>query len=742
MKKAKKNVMLAFCAGALSLLFTAGVAVVSANAQVTEDNGKVSVSSLTMVQSASAYIGEIDGAEVTGGLRFDATLSKADYDALMDSYNAVKFGMLVTPTDCITTDVATDLYIGSTTLPEYDENATYTADSKFCYNKVITPAYDVTDYPELYTFRCALTNIKEVNFSRPYTARAYIATQKEANGAWVYTYSDGFERAIYSVATYAINDNLTFSNDATEQRAVENYLFGIIDSVQEYYTLSVTQTVNGEVATEAKLGDTVALKGVATKKTDETKTLDMCPSVTVAQNSALTAVANTQGLQYKVTGLGNVEYSWISGAEGATNTKNGAGAINGQTKLDILTNEAQLSNVVMREGDKSTAQVVYQDTWSDGSYNYQFDKGVFAWSLKDGEVAQTHQTYLQNGFTFTNEIKQYIKAGTYLYFDIVVPNEITAGGATSGAPDGNLLITYTNDTVQNYYFSSKTNATDGSSQAYTMDGKKATGDWNWGKTYTNIWMRVRFNVPADWADNVNAMFTVNTNSYAFDNTVYLSNIFVSSENLEDTSGNLSGMEYTKTIVPYKSSEYLATSVLTAVSTTSATAVTDIDGVTDGREGVINWVTTTDAVADNRIWFSSELITAWKKHGYLTFDIYSASDEGTTLIVNLRGTFDGVSTDGSQTQINASTVGATGDSVIRVFKKQATGGYANGDNTATSGLVKGTWYTVEVYVNNPTDMLIGEWCNYLSLGAKRNIYLDNIHVSNYSWINEVNASLTD
>ena len=740
MKKAKKNATLTLCAGALSLLFTAGVAVVGANADVTEDNGKVSISSFTMVQSASAYIGDVDDTTATGGLRFDATLTKDDYDALKDSYNAVKFGMLVTPTDCITTDVATDLFIGSTTLPEYDENATYTADSKFYYNKEIAPAYDTTDYPELYTFRCALTNIKEENFSRPYTARAYIATQKQANGAWEYTYAGSFERAIYSVATYAMNDNVTFSSDPAEQQAVESYLNSIIDKVQQYYDITVTQTVNGEIATGAKLGDTITLKGVATKKSDTSKTLDMCPTIEVAENSALTAVENTQGRKYQVTGLGNATYTWSSGVSGATNTENGTGAINGQTKLDILTSETQLSNVVMREGDKSTAQVVYKDTWSDGSYKYQFDKGIFAWSLKDGVEAKTHQTYLQNGFSFTNEIKQYIKAGTYLYFDIVVPNETTAGGATSGAPDGNLLITYTNDTINNYYFSGKATADNGSSQAYTMDGTKASGDWNWGKKYTNIWMRVRFNVPYDWANNANAMFTVNTNSYPFDNIVYLSNIFVSSENLENTSGNLSAIEYTKTMLPYKSSEFLATNALTAVSTTSITAVTDTDGVTepyDGREGVINWVTTTGDVASNRIWFSSELVTAWKKYGYLTFDIYNASDEGTTLMVNLRGTFNGATTDGSQTQIKSSTVTTTGDSVIRVFKKQETGGYANGGNDATTGLVKGTWYTVEVWVNNPTDMLIGEWCNYLALGAKRDTYIDNIHVSNYSWIDEVN-----
>ena len=64
MKKMKKNFMLGLCAGALSLFCVTGVGMVNANAEVSETAGEVSVSSLTMVQSAAAFIGDAAAALV------------------------------------------------------------------------------------------------------------------------------------------------------------------------------------------------------------------------------------------------------------------------------------------------------------------------------------------------------------------------------------------------------------------------------------------------------------------------------------------------------------------------------------------------------------------------------------------------------------------------------------------------------------------------------------------------------
>ena len=753
MKKMKKNVMLTLCAGALSLVCATGVVMVNANAEVTEDNGKVNVSSFTMVQTASAYIGDISANSVTGGIRFDATLSQADYKTLTENYNAVKFGMLVTPTDCIPTNAETDLVVGSTTLPEYDANATYTAESKFFYNKEITPVYNTTDYPELYTFRCAITKLQEYNFSRPYTAKAYIATQEEENGDWEYTYAGTAERAIYSIATYAMNDNLTFGEDETEQGLVENYLNGIIDKVQQYYDITVTQTVNGAVATEAKLGDTVTLKGVATKKSDTSRTLDMCPTVEVAENKALTAVKGTQNREYTVTGLGNVAYSWSSGADGAEYTASGESKINGQTKLDIdIANDMKLavqkSFATLVPVDETHAGYSKYVGWNDEADVYKkTGSTVYAWA-PNGEAGNSnsadydskyYNTYKgdpkYSGLTFTSDIQKYMTSGIYLYMDIVIPGK-------SSSPYINARPYIQWNSSSKYYFYQNYKVS-GESQYY-KDGTAMTGSGpGWVTTGNNVWLRLRITLK-DWASST-YFGSVNGLEY-FKDAVYLANISLSSELL---TGDDLKVPFNKTYnETYKSTEYSATTHFIAntdtnpASTTSVTAVTDtadLEEIYDGRVGVVNWVTTGEAVASNRTYFSDTIVNAWKKYTYLTFDVCNMSNTGSTLIVNLRGTFNGTSTDGSGTQISSNTITTTGGSIIRVFEKQTDGSYAKAGNTSSSGLVKGTWYTIEVWVNNPTAMTTGSWGHYLSLGAIRNMYIDNIHISNYSWIDEVNAS---
>ena len=736
MKKTKKNLVLSLCAGALSLFCATGVVAVKANADVTEDtDGKVSVSSLTMIKTASAYIGDVTGAEVTGGIRFDATLSKADYDALNKNYNAVKYGMLVTPSDCIATDVETDLYIGSATLPAYDASKTYTSTDKFYYDvESIPPVYDTEEYPDVYTFRCAVTGLASWSFSRPYTARAYIATQKEADGAWEYTYTDSCQRAIYSIATYAMNDNLTFFEDADKQQAVESYLNGIIDTVQQYYDISVTQTVNDGTATEAKIGDTITLNGVATKIGDTSKTLDMCPTVTVAENSALTPVANTQGRKYKVTGLGDVAYTWTSGA------KSGESQVSGQTKLDILTDEASLSNLVIKG---ARAQIVPVDEnhegyntyvkWSDGSYNYQKTNAVFAWSLKEGATQPGSGDEETVAFSFDSNIIKYMKKDIYVYMDIVIPGNSSTSATAYGLPFvsyagkkelNTLLYSKVGSEYHQYYSQSGANLGNGTSDDYNL---------SWSTTRVNTWLRLGFPLRDDWNDSLATYISHYATTGSFRGTIYLSDMFLSSENLEDAKGNIAEMEYTKELIPYVETLKPTAFSLSTDSTCTYSQVAEGTEI-GGRTGVYAYHSDVKGNG-SRIYMNSATRNKVNKHRYFTFDIYL--DEPTNFLISTRSdtgnplhyvyhatTGDKLDNDTSKMIVyNANKEIVSGSKQVTVFTKAEK---------------CGQWYTVEIYYKGTASLPTSNysWGTYIAcmnktMSDNKFVYIDNVRVSNYS-----------
>lgn len=734
MKKTKKNLVLSLCAGALSLFCATGVVAVKANADVTEDtDGKVSVSSLTMIKTASAYIGDVTGAEVTGGIRFDATLSKDDYDALNQNYNAVKYGMLVTPSDCIATDVETDLYIGSATLPAYDASKTYTSADKFYYDvESIPPVYDTEEYPDVYTFRCAVTGLASWSFSRPYTARAYIATQKEADGAWEYTYTDSCQRAIYSIATYAMNDNLTFFEDADKQQAVESYLNGIIDTVQQHYDISVTQTVNDGTATEAKIGDTITLNGVATKVGDTSKTLDMCPTVTVAENSALTPVANTQGRKYKVTGLGNVAYSWTSGA------KSGESQVSGQTKLTVLDGVDTLSNLAVR----SKAQIVPVDETHEGYSQYVHmkkndyqaktkDHAVFAWSLKEGVTPDKSESNLV-GFSFVSDIIKYMKKDIYIYMDIVIPGNSSTADTAYGLPyvgyatsDNltTLLYSKVGSDYHQYYSKDGTNLGSGTTDAYNV---------SWSTTRVNTWLRLGFPLRADWDNASWTMISHYFTGGSFKGTVYLSNMFLSSENLEDSDGNITPIAETTVVSPNVQNFATPATVFTKASSTKTTftslVVEDGDTATativGDRTDVYKYTTATGSDRDyggHRLYLNKTYNTMLNAYRYLTFDVYFVSGE----------CYNGFNVD----------VGSTNKTEYLSHGKQYTAtNYVmscyniSGATPTLSKSSKGKWFTIEIWYRSKATLNYNTtgYSQYFTIGSVDSVaYISNVRMSTYS-----------
>lgn len=191
------------------------------------------------------------------GIRFNATISAADYDALTAA--GAEFGMILAPADWLTSDAELSFY--STTLVEYD--GTQGATDKFFAKGTNVPVQDVTDIDgdndiTEYVLTCSFIKIKDTNFDRDFVARAYFKV-----GADYYESETVVERNIYTVASKAL-----IGGDV-EDDVVTDYLADIVGKVAtEDSTLNVV--VNGDVANKGDKFTVTATLTTAKNKVVET----------------------------------------------------------------------------------------------------------------------------------------------------------------------------------------------------------------------------------------------------------------------------------------------------------------------------------------------------------------------------------------------------------------------------------------------------------------------------------------
>lgn len=192
------------------------------------------------------------------GIRFAATMNEYDYDKLRD-VDGIEFGIILVPTDWI--DSVDDLRFGNPDLPEYDEE---NPAQKYFAKGVNTPVIDLNDYDDdgdetEYVLCASFINIKESNFARGFTAKAYYKIGNEYFYAKGYSQKNIFEVASKHLAT------AEFEEDIPAQKAVKDYLVDVVDSVTEKY--SETQ-LNVD---ESVIQDNVAYRGDALTATATVK---------------------------------------------------------------------------------------------------------------------------------------------------------------------------------------------------------------------------------------------------------------------------------------------------------------------------------------------------------------------------------------------------------------------------------------------------------------------------------------
>ena len=134
------------------------------------------------------------------GIRFDTTISKADYKALTDKYETVSFGTVIVPLAYLET-------AGEFTFEALEElpyqvkylNVEWKADA------LLECEYD----GNLLTFNGSVVNIAEKNYELQYAARGYArCTDSEGNVTVIYSsYEQSFfNRSVYDVAEMALAD--------------------------------------------------------------------------------------------------------------------------------------------------------------------------------------------------------------------------------------------------------------------------------------------------------------------------------------------------------------------------------------------------------------------------------------------------------------------------------------------------------------------------------------------------------
>lgn len=134
------------------------------------------------------------------GIRFDTTISKADYKALTDKYESVSFGTVIVPLAYL--EAAGEFTFDALEALPYQVkylNVEWTADALL----------ECDDDGDMLTFNGSVVNIAEKNYELQYAARGYArCTDAQGNVTVIYASYDNsfFNRSVYDIAEMALAD--------------------------------------------------------------------------------------------------------------------------------------------------------------------------------------------------------------------------------------------------------------------------------------------------------------------------------------------------------------------------------------------------------------------------------------------------------------------------------------------------------------------------------------------------------
>ena len=182
-----------------------------------DEEGNLVEGQVNLTAAAEFYKVDVDllaGASVRlndpAGLRFESTISKAVYDALIDAGYTVEFGTYIFPADAYRDDV----------IPE---NAVYS---------VFTDVESMNEANGVYTYYTSLVNLLDQNYARAFGAISYLTVSRGEEEPYEFktTYiEEDNARSIYQVAK-GVAENNEWAAYTDEQKAV---VTGYLDAVVE-----------------------------------------------------------------------------------------------------------------------------------------------------------------------------------------------------------------------------------------------------------------------------------------------------------------------------------------------------------------------------------------------------------------------------------------------------------------------------------------------------------------------------
>lgn len=307
MTKSLKSLLLS-----LLLVVTAasGIAGVSAVAKADTAVPEITQSDIYMKNGASIRAEKTDDAGY--GIRFMGTIKESAYQALVTAYGEdnVECGILICPKSYLVSGVTLD-FDETDNLKHYVDGVT-TIESGVKYFQS-RKATDLTLSSDETTrsFRCSLVDIKATNLDREFAAAAYVGYRADSESAFTYVVSAPTSRNIYTVATYALNDETaSLSDDAT------SYLNNdVVAEVNKTYTQTNVELVSEAEGADQKLfatGENFTLNATV-QTADGSKSLEA--GVSLESDSGASKVS---GNTFTVTDRGdlnlNVNFKGFSSA--------------------------------------------------------------------------------------------------------------------------------------------------------------------------------------------------------------------------------------------------------------------------------------------------------------------------------------------------------------------------------------------------------------------------------------------
>ena len=191
-----------------------------------ENAGRVTISDMSIYKGNNILpkFGSVTGASVrikegSSGIRFTGSISKAYYDELVAQYGAdkVQVGMLITPTDYLVNN-------GLAFTKEALDACGDISGTKYLEIDGTLRAGSNDDY---YKVNCAMTNVKEGNYNRSFSARLYVKIDGEIVEYAAYNLNNN-SRSIAEVAERAYNDvqataDSVYKNEITLDTGVKAY---------------------------------------------------------------------------------------------------------------------------------------------------------------------------------------------------------------------------------------------------------------------------------------------------------------------------------------------------------------------------------------------------------------------------------------------------------------------------------------------------------------------------------------